>query len=65
MISNNKKIILENLMKQMSSRVRWVESINSLKAVHETNIIEIGPGKVLQGLMRKIDRSVDASSINA
>ncbi len=54
-ISNNKKIILENLMKQMSNRVRWVESINSLKGINETNIIEIGPGKVLSGLIRRID----------
>ena len=63
-ISNNKKIILENLMKQMSSRVRWVESINSLKAVHETNIIEIGPGKVLSGLIRRIDTIFDIKNID-
>ena len=63
-ISNNKKIILENLMKQMSNRVRWVESINSLKGVNETNIIEIGPGKVLSGLIRRIDTIFDIKNID-
>ena len=63
-ISNNKKIILENLMKQMSNRVRWVESINSLKEVNETNIIEIGPGKVLSGLIRRIDTMFDIKNID-
>ena len=63
-ISNNRKIILKNLMKQMSNRVRWVESINSLKVAKETNIIEIGPGKVLSGLIRRIDVIFDIKNID-
>ena len=63
-ISNNRKLVLENLVKQMSNRVRWVESINSLKDIDETNIIEIGPGKVLSGLIRRIDPIFDIMNIN-
>ena len=48
----------------MSNRVRWVESINSLKDVDETNIIEIGPGKVLSGLIRRIDPIFDIMNID-
>ena len=63
-ISNNREHILENLMKQMSNRVRWVESINSLKEINEKNIIEIGPGKVLSGLIRRIDVIFDIKNID-
>ena len=63
-ISNNRKEVLDSLMKQMSNRVRWVESINSLKEINETNIIEIGPGKVLSGLIRRIDDIFDIKSID-
>jgi len=63
-ISNNRKAVMENLMKQMSNRVRWVESINALKDVNDTNIIEIGPGKVLSGLIRRIDTIFDIKNID-
>ena len=53
--------IKENLMKQLTSPVRWTQSIQQMIADGGTEFIEVGPGKVLQGLMRKIDRSVTAS----
>lgn len=56
--------IKENLMKQLTAPVRWTQSVQQMIADGGTDFIEIGPGKVLQGLMRKIDRSVSASSIN-
>ena len=56
--------IKENLMKQLTAPVRWTQSVQQMIADGGTDFIEIGPGKVLQGLMRKIDRSVNASSIN-
>tara|TARA_Y100001970_G_scaffold248285_1_gene317698 strand:+ start:57 stop:986 length:930 start_codon:yes stop_codon:yes gene_type:complete len=62
-ISKNNKIIKENLTKQMSNRVRWVESINSLIETKETKIIEIGPGKVLTGLIRRITDNFDIKNI--
>ena len=48
------KKIVQNLTYQMSNRVRWVESINKLKNMKENRIIEIGPGKVLSGLVKRI-----------
>ena len=56
--------IKKNLMKQLTAPVRWTQSIQQMIADGATEFIEIGPGKVLQGLMRKIDRSVTTSSIN-
>jgi len=53
--------IKENLMKQLTAPVKWTQSIQSMIADGGTQFIEVGPGKVLQGLMRKIDRSVEAS----
>ena len=58
-------VIKENLIKQLTAPVKWTQSIQAMIADGGTDFVEIGPGKVLQGLMRKIDRSVDASSINA
>ena len=53
--------IKENLMKQLTAPVRWTQSVQAMIADGGTEFIEVGPGKVLQGLMRKIDRSVAAS----
>ena len=55
--SNDISIIIENLKKQMSSRVRWVESINTLTSMDEKKIIEIGPGKILTGLIKRINNN--------
>ena len=54
--------IKKNLMLQLTAPVRWTQSIQAMIADGGTAFIEVGPGKVLQGLMRKIDRSVAASS---
>tara|TARA_R110000822_G_scaffold304177_1_gene429235 strand:- start:1116 stop:2003 length:888 start_codon:yes stop_codon:yes gene_type:complete len=53
--------IKKNLMIQLTAPVRWTQSIQAMIVDGGTEFIEVGPGKVLQGLMRKIDRSVAAS----
>jgi len=53
--------IKKNLMIQLTAPVRWTQSIQAMIADGGTEFIEVGPGKVLQGLMRKIDRSVASS----
>jgi len=45
------------LVRQVTGSVRWVESMRLLIAQQPTHFIEVGPGKVLCGLMRQIDRS--------
>jgi [acyl-carrier-protein] S-malonyltransferase len=54
--------IKKNLMSQLTVPVKWTQSIQQMIADGGTEFIEVGPGKVLQGLMRKIDRSVAASA---
>ena len=44
--------------------MRWTQSINNMISDGATEFIEVGPGKVLQGLVRKISRDLKASSLN-
>jgi len=53
--------IKENLIAQLTAPVRWTQCVQAMIADGGTEFIEVGPGKVLQGLMRKIDRTVAAS----
>ncbi len=55
-------VIKENLMAQLTAPVKWTQSMQQMISDGGTNFIEVGPGKVLQGLLRKIDRQVTASS---
>jgi [acyl-carrier-protein] S-malonyltransferase len=57
----NPSEIKENLIAQLTAPVRWTQSIQQMIADGGTEFIEVGPGKVLQGLMRSIDRNVVAS----
>jgi len=56
--------IKKNLMAQLTAPVKWTQSIQQMIADGGTVFIELGPGKVLQGLMRKIDRKVSTSGMN-
>ena len=58
----NPEEIKENLIAQLTAPVKWTQCIQAMIADGGTEFIEVGPGKVLQGLMRKIDRSVAASA---
>ena len=53
--------IQKNLIAQLTAPVRWSQSINSMIESGITNFIEVGPGKVLQGLVRKISSEVSVS----
>ena len=52
------------LIKQIESRVRWRESVLLMIEKGVTQFIEIGPGKVLSGLVKRIDKNVKVSAIN-
>ena len=56
--------IKENLISQLTSPVKWTQSIEKMIQDGGNNFIEIGPGKVLQGLVRKINSNVESSSIS-
>ena len=51
------------LVRQVTGAVRWVESIQLLIAHGVTNFVEVGPGKVLSGLMRQIDRGQKCTNV--
>jgi [acyl-carrier-protein] S-malonyltransferase len=51
------------LLEQLYKPVRWVDSINNMKNMNVTKIIECGPGKVLSGLIKRIDRTFELFSI--
>lgn len=53
--------IQKNLIAQLTAPVKWTQSMQNMIADGATHFIEIGPGNVLQGLMRKIDRSIETS----
>jgi len=52
------EIIKNNLIKQLTSPVRWTKTMQNMIADGANNIVEVGPGTVLQGLFKKIDRKV-------
>ena len=54
--------IKENLIFQLTAPVKWTQSVQNMIADGATEFIEVGPGKVLQGLVKKIDRNAEVSS---
>lgn len=53
--------IKENLIKQLTAPVRWTQGVQSMIADGADEFVELGPGNVLQGLVKKIDRKVATS----
>ena len=54
----NPDIIKENLVAQLTSPVRWTQSVLNMIADGANSFTEVGPGNVLQGLVKKINREV-------
>jgi len=54
--------IKANLIAQLTAPVRWTQSVQAMIADGASEFIEVGPGKVLQGLVKKIDREAVAGS---
>ena len=62
---NNASLLKELLVKQIESRVRWRENVSLMLEKKIKHFIEIGPGKVLSGLVKRIDKDVIINSINS
>jgi [acyl-carrier-protein] S-malonyltransferase len=60
----NASLLKDLLIKQIESRVRWRESVMLMINKGVNKFIEIGPGKVLSGLIKRIDKNVKVSAIN-
>jgi len=54
--------IKKNLIEQLTAPVRWTQTMQQMIADGATSVVEVGPGKVLQGLFKKVDRSFPTSS---
>src|SRR5262245_34327003 len=57
--------IAKLLVQQVTATVRWRESIIAMKALGVTKTYELGAGKVLAGLVKRIDKEIEASSVGA
>jgi [acyl-carrier-protein] S-malonyltransferase len=60
----NKDEIKKNLIDQLTGAVLWTQSIQAMIAEGATKFTEVGPGKVLQGLVNKIDNKVSVDGVN-
>jgi len=54
---------LETLVSQVTSPVRWVECVEAMRRFEPTSWIELGPGSVLSGLLRRVDRGLRATAL--
>ena len=62
---NNPEIIKKNLINQISSTVRWRETLIEMKNQNINTFIEIGPGKVLTGMVKRTLKDINSFSINS
>lgn len=56
--------IKSNLIEQLTGAVRWTQSVQAMVADGATQFTEVGPGKVLQGLIQKIEKGAQVSGVN-
>jgi [acyl-carrier-protein] S-malonyltransferase len=59
------EIIKQNLIAQLTAPVRWTQTVQNMIADGATSFTEIGPGKVLQGLVKKVDRAMETFGVNS
>ena len=63
-IETDAKAIKQALIQQLYSPVRWTESVEKMASQGITLAVEAGPGKVLQGLLKRINKSITCVSVN-
>jgi len=60
--TSDKKIIKKNLIDQLTGPVKWTQIMQNMIKSGLAEVVEVGPGKVLQGLFKKIDREIATQS---
>lgn len=63
-VASSAKSIREALVAQLYSPVRWTETVQHMAAIGVTELFEVGPGKVLTGLTKRIDKAVTGQSLS-
>lgn len=61
--SGDPEEIKKNLVAQLTAPVRWTQTVQNMIADGATSFTEVGPGKVLQGLIKKVDRGMTTQSV--
>jgi [acyl-carrier-protein] S-malonyltransferase len=56
-------VIKKNLVEQLTAPVRWTQTVQNMVTDGAKSFIEVGPGKVLQGLIKKISRESEVASV--
>ncbi|MFM1876805.1 MAG: S-malonyltransferase [Bacteroidota bacterium] len=62
-VVSNPDIIKRNLIAQLTAPVKWTQTVNQMLHDGATSFTEVGPGKVLSGLIKKVNRQVEISSV--
>lgn len=60
--TNDKYLIKKNLINQLTGPVRWTQIMENMIKSQLSEVIEVGPGKILQGLFKKINRELPTQS---
>ena len=63
-LHSDREGIVPRLLSQICASVRWEQSMQVLKGLEVTEALEVGPGRVLSGLMRRIDRDVKCKAVD-
>uniref|UniRef100_UPI003216A64E ACP S-malonyltransferase n=1 Tax=uncultured Draconibacterium sp. TaxID=1573823 RepID=UPI003216A64E len=58
-------VIKENLIAQLTAPVKWTQIVENMIAGGATSFTEVGPGKVLQGLVKKVDRKMETNGVSS
>ena len=61
--STDPGVIRENLKTQLTAPVKWTQTVKNMLADGATEFYEVGPGNVLQGLIKKVDRNIPAEGV--
>jgi len=64
-VSRGPQEIRERLVRQLSQPVRWTDCIERMKGLGVTSYLECGPGKVLSGLIKRIDRAASMANLGS
>jgi [acyl-carrier-protein] S-malonyltransferase len=63
--TSDPEVIKQNLIAQLTAPVRWTQTTKNMIADGATLFTEIGPGKVLQGLIKKVDKNTEVDGVNS
>jgi [acyl-carrier-protein] S-malonyltransferase len=61
-VVSNPDIIKSNLIAQLTAPVKWTQTMNQMLRDGATSFTEVGPGRVLSGLLKKVNRQIETSS---